>query len=100
MTPGSFVRGVSAMSPRLPYLPTSLHCGVCRYLRRLQRGAAESATGAGHTLSLWHVESALWSVQVPAVSAMRSCGERKVLPVLSAMSPCLVPAGKSTVPSV
>ena len=75
-------------------------CGVCRYLRCLQRGAAESATGAGHTKSLWHVESALWSVQVPAVSAMRSCGERKVLPVLSAMSPCLVPAGKSTVPSV
>ena len=82
MTPGSFVRGVSAMSPRLPYLPTSLHCGVCRYLRCLQRGAAESATGAGHTLSLWHVESALRSVKVHSLSAMRSRGVRNALPVL------------------
>lgn len=43
MLAGSYVRGVSAMSPRLAYLPTSLHCGVCRCLRCPQCGVAVPA---------------------------------------------------------
>ena len=47
MTPGSFVRGVPAMGyrccPKAASPPASPQCRVCRYLRCLQCGAAESA---------------------------------------------------------